>query len=328
MSLSKMFPDRPRSGFSGFRFCVFTAAIVGLLLSQSLWATASAQSKRPAASDKADEPPPPEDVALETKDGLRLSAMFYPGTEGNQSVPVILLHMWKGSRGDYSSLASDLQKLGHAVLVPDLRGHGESIHARDSSRPLEAASLSRQQFLRMVDYDLESLKKFLMKKNNEGELNIEKLCLVGAEMGAVVALAWAQTDWSWPVLNTGKQGQDVKALVLISPQWAFHGLHVKQAMAHRQMLRQLSVLIVVGDGNSRAVQQAKRFEAIFRRNQPYALAEKLADRTLFYVPLKTSLQGTKMLGVRSLNLEPRIAKFIELRLVNQSFPWKDRNLGK
>ncbi len=312
---------------SKFRFFVFTAAIGGLLLSQSLSATATAQGKRPAAGGEADELPQPEEVVLETKDGLRLSATFYPGTEGNQSVPVILLHMWKGSRGDYSSLAPVLQKLGHAVLVPDLRGHGDSIHVRRSNRPLQAAKLSRQQFLRMVDGDMESLKKFLMKKNNEGELNIDKLCLVGAEMGAVVALDWARMDWSWPVLNTGKQGQDVKALVLISPQWAFHGLQVKQAMAHRQMLRRLSVMIVVGDGNSGAVKQAKRFEAIFRRNQLNASAEKLAHRTLFYIPLDTSLQGTKMLGVRSLKLEPRIAKFIELRLVNQSFPWKNRNPG-
>ncbi|MEA1951808.1 MAG: hypothetical protein U9N87_10515, partial [Planctomycetota bacterium] len=177
-------------------------------------------------------------------------------------------------------------------------------------------------------FDMEALKRFLMKKNNEGELNIDKLCLVGAEMGAVVALDWARMDWSWPVLNTGKQGQDVKALVLISPQMAFHGLSAKQALALRPMLRELSVMILVGSENSRAVQQAKRFEAIFRRNQPGASAERLADRTLFYLPIETSLQGTKMLGSRSLKVEPRIAKFIELRLTNQSFPWKNRNPRK
>ena len=344
MSLPKMRSVRPHIWFSGLKFCVLVVIVSGFILSQSFFSTAWAQDQRPAVKSQkgdqntksspavkageAEKPPEPEDVVLETKDGLRLTATFYPGTEGNQSVPVILLHMWKGSRSDYGGLAPYLQQLCHAVLVPDLRGHGESIHAGGSNRPLEAASLSRQHFLRMVDCDMEALKKFLMKKNNAGELNIEKLCLVGAEMGAVVALDWARMDWSWPVLNTGKQGQDVRALVLISPQWAFHGLNVKQAMAHRLMLGEISAMILVGDEDAKAVQQAKRFEAIFRRNQPNAEAEKITDRTLFYIPIKTSLQGTKMLGVRALNIEPRIAKFIELRLVNQNFPWKDRKPGK
>ena len=291
---------------------------LGLLASQPFTAYSLAQD------NQSDKPAPPEDVTLETKDGLKLHATFYPGGAGNQSVPVILLHMWKGGRSDYGELAEYLQLQGHAVLAPDLRGHGDSTNIRGANRPLEAAKLPRTQFLRMVDCDLESLKKFLMQKNNDGELNINKLCLVGAEMGAVVAMDWARLDWSWPVLNTGKQGQDVKALVLLSPQWSFHGLNVKQAMAHRIMLGRLSVMIAVGDENSRDVQQAKRFEAIFKRNQPNAEAEKIEDRTLFYVPLETSLQGTKLLGEPSLKVQQRIAYFIKLRLVDQNFVWQDR----
>ncbi len=63
----------------------------------------------------------------------------------------------------------------------------------------------------MIDQDLEACKSFLMDKNNAGELNINKLCVVGVEMGAVVAVDWAAWDWHWPRLATGKQGQDVKA---------------------------------------------------------------------------------------------------------------------
>ncbi|MBN2295878.1 MAG: alpha/beta fold hydrolase [Pirellulales bacterium] len=337
-----------RSDYNWLKVCVFSVLVVGLLLSRAFSTTALAQAKqkkttqkvvqkppaktpaRPAkkATKSDDEPQPPENIVLETKDGVRLNATFFPGTKGNQSVPVILLHMWKGSRGDYNILAPYLQRLGHAVLVPDLRGHGESIHARGASQPLEADKLPSQQFLRMVDCDMETLKKFLMEKNNEGELNIDKLCIVGSEMGAVVALDWARMDWSWPPLNTGKQGQDVKALVLISPQWAFHGLSAKRAMALRPMLHELSTMILVGGENSRAVQQAKRFEAIFRRYSPGASAEKDPDRTLWYIPLKTSLQGTKMLGSSTLRVEPGIAKFIKWRLVDQSFPWKNRDPNK
>ena len=314
--------DAGRRGPDFRKFCLMAMLVFAFLLSQPF------TTVLPAARDKeADEPPPSEDVVLDTKDGLKLHATFYPGSEGNQSVPVILLHMWKGSRGDFAGLAPYLQQQGHAVLVPDLRGHGDSVTVRGLNRPLEAAKLPKAQFLRMVDVDLESLKKFLMRKNNRGELNINKLCLLGAEMGAVAALDWAHMDWSWPVLNTGKQGQDVKALVLLSPQWSFRGLNVKRAMAHRTMLSELSVMIAVGKGDSRAVQQAKRFEAIFKRNQPSATADKIEDRTLFYLPLDTSLQGTKLLGVPSLKLEQLIADFIKLRLANQNFIWKDRTPG-
>ena len=38
----------------------------------------------------------------------------------------------------------------------------------------------------------------------------------------------------------------------------------------------------------------------------------------------TKLQGTKMLGVRGLNLEREIGRFIELRLVKQPYPWYKR----
>lgn len=289
---------------------------------------ANPANKTAAKNDKTDQPPPSENVSLYTSDGLKLQATFFPGTKGNQSVPVILLHMWKGNRGDFANLPLFLQSQGHAVLVPDLRGHGDSVRMQSSSRPLEAEKLPRAQYLNMVDYDVETLKKFLMEKNNKGELNINKLCLVGAEMGAVVAIDWARLDWSWPPLNTGKQGQDVKAVVLLSPQWSFHGITAKQAMAHRLMLGVLSTMIVVGKDDPKAVQQAKRFEAIFLRSSPAATAEKIEDRTFFYVPLDTSLQGTKLFSVPTLKMNERIAYFIEIRLVNQNFPWSDRSQGR
>ena len=65
-----------------------------------------------------------------TSDGARLSATFYPGRETKDTVPVILLHMSEGDRKEYLELAPYLQEQGHAVLVPDLRGHGESEQIR------------------------------------------------------------------------------------------------------------------------------------------------------------------------------------------------------
>ena len=50
------------------------------------------------------------------------------------------------------------------------------------------------QFKAMVTCDMEAVKKFLWERNNAGELNIDKLCVVGAEMGASVAVNFALAD--------------------------------------------------------------------------------------------------------------------------------------
>jgi len=288
-------------------------------------AKAAPKAQTEKKEKKKEEIPPPEDLNLTTDDGVQLRATFYPGTKGKDTVPVILLHMWKGDRNDFKQLAPYLQSLGHAVLVPDLRGHGESTQVKGMNRPLEADSMPLRMVDRMVADDMETLKRFLMAKHNAGELNIEKLCLVGAELGASVALDYARLDWSWPPLATGKQGQDVRALVLISPQWSSHGLSLKAATAHPAVTSELSVYIVVGKKNSRLVRDAKRLHKIFERFHPEPPKEERAEKQdLFISELPTSLQGTKMLGVQSLQLERRIAQFIHLRLVNQTIPWKSR----
>ena len=71
---------------------------------------------------------------LRTGDGLELALTYYPGTKGKQTIPVVLLHGWKQSRNDYKDLAPALQKLGYAVIVPDLRGHGESTRLKGARR--------------------------------------------------------------------------------------------------------------------------------------------------------------------------------------------------
>jgi len=269
--------------------------------------------------------PPEEERELVTEDGVVLKATFYPGTKGKKSVPIIILHMYKGSRKDCAKLALFLQEQGHAVLVPDLRGHGDSTRVQGSSRRLKVKTMRSRAFGAMVTADMEACKKFLMAKNNVKELNIEKLCLVGAEMGAVVAMDWARLDWNWPPLVTGKQGQDVKAVVLISPQWKFRTLQMSPILAQPKVLRQLSTMILVGKEDRRSLDEAKRLHATLKRFHPSAEAKEPADRTLFYVPLPTSLQGTKMLDTPALQVPKRIELFIKLRLVDQDFPWKNRD---
>src|SRR5262249_2240725 len=106
----------------------------------------------PAASAKK-KIPPPQNVSFKTADGVNLSATFYPSPLEKdalkEAVPVILLHSFKGSRADFSDLALVLQDAGCAVLVPDLRGHGQSTRRTlpdGKDKEIEPALMNKQDF--------------------------------------------------------------------------------------------------------------------------------------------------------------------------------------
>jgi pimeloyl-ACP methyl ester carboxylesterase len=284
-----------------------------------------AAEKKPAkaSKEKKEELPPPVEVKgneLLTRDGVMLRATFFPGTKGKDTVPVILLHSSKGDRKEYATLAPLLQKFGHAVLVPDLRGFGDSTQTM-GGRTLDSTRLRPSDYQAMVAHDMETLKSFLVKQNNDGQLNVNKLCVVGAEMGASVALHWTKLDWSWPILTGLKQGQDVKGLVLISPKWSFPGLPAGEALSRNGGWERISMMILVGRGEQEPLSEAKRIHRLVKREESELPVDK---RTLFYFEMDTKLQGAKMLGIKGLNVEPVIARFVELRMVNQDYPWLKR----
>lgn len=284
--------------------------------------TASAQQD--SADEKSAEPKP-EDLMLQTKDGVELHATYYASGRGKDTVPIILLHGYKGNRKDFDGLAKYLQAAGYAVIVPDLRGHGASTSRMGQDRKLDADLFGRADYDAMWQRggDLETVKQFLRTRNNEGKLNIERLGVIGAEMGAVVGFIWAVADWSYPPLAGVKQGQDVKAVGMISPEFSFKTLNLTQAMRHPAVRDSLSFYIVMGADDSKAVREARRiYSSLERLKKP---PEDPADRELFWdETIRTRLQGTQILTEESLNLKEQIRKFVELRLARPSYPWKLR----
>ena len=285
--------------------------VIGLLLAAAF----SRQAR--AADDEKDKPLPPEDTVLTTSDRVTIAATFYP-SKLKKAVPVILLHAAKGNRHDFEGFALQLQRAGHAVAVPDLRGHGES--SRGTDRPGE---LRPADYLAIVEPggDLETIKQFLMAKNNAGEINIEKLCVVGVEMGAVVAINWAARDWSWPALAIGKQGEDVKALVLISPEWSYKGLRINEAVAHPNVRQDLAVLLVVGKRNGKLLKEAQRLHSALEKYHAPAAGD--AQTLALHTP-QTALQATRLLNEKSMHVGDTILKFIDARLAKQPIPWSER----
>lgn len=294
-------------------------------------ATAPPTTKGPTAppNTRATKLPPPEDVVLDTKDGLKIKATYYPGaTTGSdkgadkkQIVPLILVHGIDGQRGDFHGLAVYLQELGHASIAPDLRGHGQSkAQTGPTGKPitLEANVLNRGALESMV-LDIEACKKFLLDKNNAGELNIEQLCVVGAEFGAILAVRWAAMDWEKPNLPAYKLGQDVKALVLLSPPPPFKTVQLRDKLPVVQS--QLSILLVAGTDDPKSSKEADKLYQQLQKHHP----RTGEDTDLFFEEPPTNLSGTELL-TKTLNVRDRIGIFIEKRLVNRKaeFTWHDR----
>ena len=283
---------------------------------------------QPADDDKI---PEPEDITLETKDLVQLKCTWYAGVNGKKTVPIIIVHGWEGNRNQFDSLALFLQSKeggGHAVIVPDLRGHGASTSRKlpnGEEVPLDRERFRPQDFAAMVQFDLEAVKSHLMKQNNEGKLNIEALTIVGSEFGSLVALGFAVQDWSWPQLATIKQGQDVKALVLISPEKTFKGMTATKALQHPVVRAHLSILIVAGRQDRSGYSDAKTIYTQLKRYHPDPPPAEVRDKKdLFLGEPDTSLRGDKLITAPGLNVAGMIRSFIELRLVNKDIDWTDR----
>ncbi len=323
---------------SRFRWAAWLVAAAVLPLASPAFCQDKAEKK---GESKEKEIPKPEDLFLPTADGVQLAVTYYPGpvypgVKDKQIIPVVLLHMWKESRNDYKDLAPYLQKLGYAVIVPDLRGHGESTRVKGARKEdLNADKMSQQQLPLMATEDMMAVKAFLWERNNAGELNIDKLCIIGAEMGAAVALNFAAADAVQQEQNhvfgadrEYKLGGFVKALVLLSPDRTFRGLPVLPALRHPVVQREIAVLILVGKQDAKAMEEARQINVLFKRHHPEPTGENKADKkTLFFGPLDTSLQGTKLLDPK-FQVPAAIADFIDRRLVKSSesrdWGWMER----
>jgi pimeloyl-ACP methyl ester carboxylesterase len=131
-----------------------------------------------------------------TFDGQTIAYQIYPGKTG--STPIILLHMLGRTRTDWDGFARWLQKNGYAVVVPDLRGHGQSSGNWEK--------FTDEDFNKMT-YDVSALKSML---ENQGA-DVTKLAIIGASIGANTALNYAATD------------KDVTTVILLSPGLNYRG---------------------------------------------------------------------------------------------------------
>ena len=284
----------------------------------------------------------PQVVPLQTRDGVQLKVTYYPskhpkGTpQAKQVAPVVLLHDYKETRATFAALAERLQGVAEgepegpsfAVVAVDLRAHGDStkqVFPDGSQVDLDAARLGKNDFVAMATLDMEAVRGLLFVKNDAGELNLDKLCLVGAGMGANVAANWAAQDWAAPPLAVGKQGQDVKALVLVSPRWSFNGLTMQAPLRFRPLKQFVAWQLIYGEEDPRVKADINRIE---RQLEPLhskrddAAANQPQDLVVIGVPSK--LQGGTLVSKMGPPLENQIIRFLAENVARKEQPWIKR----
>lgn len=309
-----------------------TALVRMLLAAACAWeaSTAYGQSRREFDSRQ---------VTLTTRDGVELAATYYPSDAGRDAVPVVLLHDFNETRSVYDSLARSLQEGGRrnsdgeqtvksrAVVAVDMRGHGGSKTGFDRggrSFELDAQRFVAQDFVDMVLLDMEAVRGLLVEENDRGRLNLNKLCVVGSGMGANVAVLWAARDWATPPLAVRKQGQDVKALVLLSPRWNFRGLKLVEPFKFPPIQQAVSVYLCYGANDAAVARDCRNIEKILNRYHPEPPSDQRAKKDFFVDALDTTLQGTSLLAGREFDVAPRIAEFIQARLGLRELPYSQR----
>ena len=261
-----------------------------------------------------------------TPDGWTLPVQVtLPGDAGEETPAVVLIHGAEESRKNWESLATFLAGKGYAVLVPDLRLHGEASNPSSNAR---ADRLSPNDYKGMVLLDMEAVKTLLLDLHARKKINVRKLGLVAAEEGAPVAMLFAYNDWAKQPLPDAPAfaartptGQDVRALVLMSPEDSVPGLNAS-AVARKLSDDALDVgfFVVVGDRDAEDGGDAEKLY-----NRLGGRRDDRADRVRAFVLPGIPLRGTTLLrDPVGENVKTEIGAFLDRAVKNRSDPWRSR----
>jgi len=245
-------------------------------------AAAPPAAPAPAASPRTGPPPAERIKRLDpTSDGVDLAAWHYAPPESAPVIAtVILVHDLGGSHQTVEPLAKALQAAGCTVVVPDLRGHGESRLARPTSGDPDPTKSLRTPDLMMIAStsggqirdqagirgDIECLRAWLKRGMDQGTIARAPLFVVGSGLGSILGSAWAIADARWPDVASGPQGREVAGVVLVSPPFIAKGIQFTPMLKSEELGRGLPILLIAGRGDRDAT---KVFDTL-KRQRPDA----------------------------------------------------------
>lgn len=178
-----------------------------------------------------------ERVTFTSDDGVSLVGSYFTPRLGiNNSTPsVILLHMLGRDRSTWNDFAQELSHRGFAVLSVDLSGHGESIKRGNAT--ISYKSFAPEDFKNMT-LDVKAAKEFLLK---EKAANPDKMSIIGASIGANIALNYAASDHS------------LKSVILLSPGLNYKGISTLAAITQYKN----PVYIAAAEGDSQSAKDSQ-----------------------------------------------------------------------
>ena len=259
-----------------------------------------------------------------TRDGWRLVANYYKGA-GNADAPaVLLLHGRDGKKEDFDALAKKLAEQGCAVIVPDLRGCGEStsLAVNDMSRgprgmrqPRERkmSQFNNDDLRALIEYDREVWFNFLLYLHNKELLNIKKTVVVGSELGAALAATWARDDWN----GKGDAAQNVVGVALLSPdasndEGKFNALTALDAYRKKAKGKSSGFVVFVGQMTEDKFEDAKKIQKKIGGKADEELPPQ--EKTIPIVALKTEKQGVELLKIQSFGVSDTVVQFVANRM--------------
>lgn len=298
-----------------------------------------APSAAPAQRSGGDAEESVQEKVLETKDGVKLGVTYYRSTAGRDATPVVMLHDLKASRSVYRRFAERLHSPGRgdshpsfAVVTVDLRGHGDSTQQafRGRERQLDASKLRKADYDLMILSDLEAVRKLLVTENDEGRLNLNRLSIVATGFGCGVAMNYTARDWTMPPLAATKQGQDVKAVAMVSPRWKSNGLSMQKPLRVPALQTEVSYLLLYGGADRKVASDATRIYRQLERGHQGSLMvaekqsppEKLPTLTAFGPD--TELQGQNWLEKAGKAGEDLIIRFLSQHAAEPDFDYAVR----
>lgn len=296
------------------------------------------------------DPTDPVSVELETSDGVLLKGTFFQADKANKETPIVVMLADEGeSPAIFDQVALGLQfavqdeeQVTISVLAIGLRGQGDSTRVRGPNgeiTDLRGSRLEQGDAVAMVARDMEAIRQYLVEKNDAGELNLNRLAYFGVGLGALIATNGAAVDWEVPILARGKQGRDVKALILVSPPWRQLGLEMLAPLRQEGVNSEVAFLLTYGgkdkkarDTVARILRQLPKEDAPTNRR---GRAEAEEDDTpqakpsyprLVDLPGDSALQGSDWLKQAGRAGEKRIVEFLQEHLVKPPHPWIRRRL--
>lgn len=177
-------------------------------------------------------------VEFSTVDGFRLVGTIHRAS-GERPPGLILVHMLGTDRGRWAHFMGLAAQAGYTSLAYDMRGHGES-------RERNGDTVSFRSF-NVKDWeaalaDIAAAKETLL---NAG-VDPENIAIVGASIGANLALTFAEGD------------PQIQAVVLVSPGETYRGIEIVSVMEH---FRERPVLLLATEGDTySAASSAKLME--------------------------------------------------------------------